>query len=123
MTPNLSRPDLGSDATSGSATVATVRASQLPARRGGVRLARFAVGLLLTQALSASFLAAQVPTPESHFGFRLGSDRRLATAEAIGRYFAVVAARSDRVKLIDVGPTTDGRATIAAIISAPRNIA
>ena len=34
-----------------------------------------------------------------------------------------VAAASDRVELVDAGPTTDGRRLIAAIVSAPENIA
>ncbi|HUR34445.1 MAG TPA: M14 metallopeptidase family protein [Vicinamibacterales bacterium] len=70
----------------------------------------------------ASPAAAQVPTPDSHFGFRLGTDRRLATTEAIARYFTLVAATSDRVKLFDLGKTTEGLDTIAAAVSAPENI-
>ena len=35
---------------------------------------------------------------------------------------STVAARSDRVRIIDIGPTTDGHRTLAAIISAPENI-
>ena len=66
--------------------------------------------------------AAQVPTPDAHFGFRLGSDRRLATADDITRYFTLVAAQSDRVKLIDLGSTTEGHPTPAAVVSAPENI-
>jgi hypothetical protein len=63
---------------------------------------------------------AQVPTIESHFGFRMGSGQ--PSAEAIEGYFEQVAARSDRVKIIDIGPTTEGRRTIAAIVSAADNI-
>ncbi len=75
-------------------------------------------GLLALAAPSA----AQVPTPDAHFGFRLGSDRRLATADDITRYFTLVASQSDRVTLIDLGSTTDGHATPAAVVSAPENI-
>jgi hypothetical protein len=77
------------------------------------------LGMLLS---IASTTAAQVPTPESHFGFRPGADRRLATADAIERYFALVASQSDRVKLLDLGKSTEGHNTIAAAISAPDNI-
>ena len=70
----------------------------------------------------AAPVAAQVPTPDAHFGFRLGSDRRLATADDIARYFTLVAVQSDRVRLIDLGTTTEGHATPAAVISAPENI-
>ena len=76
----------------------------------------------LAQPLVATRLAAQVPTPESHFGFRMGSDGQLAAAADIERYFETVASRSDRVKVVDIGPTTDGHRTIAAIVSAPENI-
>jgi hypothetical protein len=65
---------------------------------------------------------AEPPTPEAHFGFRMGADRRLAPAEAIETYFELVAAQTDRVKIVELGPTTEGRRTIAAIISAPENI-
>ena len=63
-----------------------------------------------------------MPTPEAHFGFRMGADGRLATADDIEQYFEAVAAQSDRVKIVDIGPTTDGHRTIAAIVSAPENI-
>jgi len=63
-----------------------------------------------------------VPTPESQFGFRVGADGRLATADDIEKYFQAVAAASDRVTLADLGATTEGRRTIAAIVSSPDNI-
>ena len=80
----------------------------------------------LLAALSLSAASAQVLapvlTPEAHFGFRMGADRELAPADAIERYFEQVAAASDRVELVDLGKTTDGNRTVAAIISAPENI-
>jgi hypothetical protein len=65
---------------------------------------------------------AQPPTPEAHFGFRMGADRSLASAEAIESYFELVAAQTDRVKIVELGPTTERRRTIAAIVSAPENL-
>src|SRR5205814_834270 len=44
---------------------------------------RFPIVVLLTTVafpLAARQLAAEVPTPEAHFGFRMGADGRLATA-------------------------------------------
>lgn len=78
--------------------------------------------ILLALLTLAPQAAAQVTTPDVHFGFRLGSDRRLATADAMERYFALVDAQSDRVTLIDLGPTTDGHKMVAAVISAPANL-
>ena len=83
---------------------------------------RWLVALAFVQALAASQLAAQVPTPEAHFGFRMGADRQLAAAADIEAYFGLVAARSNRVAIVDIGGTTQGHRTIAAIISAPDNI-
>ncbi len=80
------------------------------------------VSVAFVQALAASSLAAQVPTPESHFGFRMGADRQLADAPDIDTYVELVAARSNRVVVVDIGRTTEGHRTIAAIISAPDNI-
>ena len=59
--------------------------------------------------------AHQLGVAEAHFGFRMGADRQLADADAIERYFERVDAASDRVRLVDIGPTTQGRRTVAAI--------
>jgi hypothetical protein len=67
-------------------------------------------------------VVAPVLTPEAHFGFRMGADRQLAPADAIERYFEQVAAASDRVELVDLGKTTEGNRTVAAIITSPENI-
>ena len=92
---------------------------RLPARRRHISILCVA---LLALPIGARQAAAQVPTPESHFGFRMGDDGRLAPAEEIEKYFELVATRSDRVKIVDIGPTTEGYRTIAAIVSAPENI-
>jgi hypothetical protein len=73
--------------------------------------------------LWSSALAAQSPpAPETFFGFALGADGRIAGADDIEKYFQAIASSSDRVKLADLGPTTEGHRTIAAIVSAPENI-
>ncbi len=76
---------------------------------------------LLTVATGAQ--APAVPTPEAAFGFRMGTDRELADWPSLQRYFESVAAASDRVELVDAGPTTEGRQLVAAIVSSPANIA
>ena len=52
----------------------------------------------------------------------MGADRELADWPSLQRYFETIAAASDRVELVDAGPTTDGRRLIAAIVSSPDNI-
>ncbi|MGE3956901.1 MAG: M14 metallopeptidase family protein [Vicinamibacterales bacterium] len=78
------------------------------------------LGALLLGAAAPA--ATQVPTPEAHFGFPIGTDRRLATADAIEQYVTLISRQSDRVHLLDLGPTTEGHRTLAAVVSAPDNI-
>jgi Zinc carboxypeptidase len=66
---------------------------------------------------------AQTPAPDAHFGFRMGADRQLVDADAVERYFELVASTSNRVRLVDTGPSTEGHRTIAAIVTAPANLA
>ena len=78
--------------------------------------------LLLSVALGAQ-APASIQSPEAAFGFKMGADGELADWPGLQRYFETVAAASDRVELVDAGPSTDGRRLIAAIVSAPENIA
>jgi hypothetical protein len=66
--------------------------------------------------------AGQVPTPESFFGFRMGTDGQLADWPSIQKYFEQVASKSNRVRTLVAGLSTEGRAMMAAIVSAPENI-
>ena len=85
-------------------------------------------GVILALCLSAA-LGAQAPapstvqSPESFFGFRMGADRELADWPSLQKYFENVAAASDRVDIVDAGPSTGGRRLIAAVITAPDNFA
>ena len=63
-----------------------------------------------------------MPAPEAFFGFKMGADGKLADWPAISKYFETVAAASPRVEIVDVGPTTEGRRMIGAIISSADNI-
>ncbi len=80
------------------------------------------VALLVSAALSAQAPVATLQTPEAAFGHRMGADRELADWPSLQRYFEAVAAVSDRVEIVDAGPTTEGRRLIAAVISSPENI-
>src|SRR5688572_5079253 len=87
---------------------------------------RTAIAAVVAAGLLAAAPAAQSPatlqTPEAAFGHKMGADRELADWPALQRYFESVAAASDRVELVDAGPTTEGRRLIAAIVSSPDNI-
>ena len=51
---------------------------------------------------------AQVPTPESFFGFEIGTDRKLATWEQLTAYYSRLAETSPRVTIDTLGRATKG---------------
>jgi hypothetical protein len=81
----------------------------------------------MTRGLVALFLigfsaGAAVPTPESHFGHKIGVDNELLDWAQVVSYFEALAKSSDRIKFLELGKTVEGRAQIAAVISSPANI-
>ena len=82
--------------------------------------------LLLSFAIficSATFSNAQtLPSPKEHFGFNIGDNYRLANYTQTEAYFKKLAAVSDRVKLVDIGKTEEGRSQYMVIVSSPGNI-
>lgn len=77
--------------------------------------------LFFTFALAAA-AAAAVPTPEAHFGHRMGEDRKLIEWARTVSYFEALDAASDRLTMRKLGKTTGGRDFIAAWISSPANL-
>ena len=65
----------------------------------------------------------RVTSPEQFFGFRLGDDRKIARWDRIIEYYELLAAESDRIKVMDLGPSTEGNRFLLAIISSPDNLA
>jgi hypothetical protein len=88
---------------------------------------RLALGVVVAIALApagASGPAAQspVPTPESVIGFAPCSDYKLAAYEPIADYFRKLDAATDRMQVVDIGKTAEGRTQIMAIISSEANM-
>src|SRR5215469_15494727 len=78
-----------------------------------------AAAYLSTAALQAG---AAVPTPESHFGHKMGVDNELLDWDKVVSYFKALPGSSDRVKYLELGKTPEGRPIIAAAISSAANI-
>jgi Zinc carboxypeptidase len=78
---------------------------------------------LLVFLVLAAGASAQIPTPESVLGYKPGADFKLATYDDALGYFRKLAASSDRIKLVDVGKTSEGRDWYMAFISDPANLA
>jgi hypothetical protein len=79
--------------------------------------------MLVLAAVQASIAQSLVPSPEQFFGFRIGTDRRLANWNRMVEYFQTVDRLSDRVIVEDLGPTTDGRPYLLATVASPSVIA
>ncbi|HEY0610531.1 MAG TPA: M14 family zinc carboxypeptidase, partial [Chitinophaga sp.] len=66
--------------------------------------------------------AQNIPSPKDHFGFNIGDDYQLANYTQTSAYFKKLAAASDRVQLVDIGQTEEGRSQYMLVISSPQNI-
>jgi hypothetical protein len=64
----------------------------------------------------------KVTSPEEFFGFRLGSDRKIARWDKIVDYFNRLETESGRIKVVNMGPTTMGNPFLLVIISAAANM-
>jgi len=80
--------------------------------------------LCLTAAATAPVYGQRtVPSPESVFGFAVGADYKLISYEESIDYFRQLDAASDRLQLVEVGRTSEGRTWYMALISSPENLA
>src|SRR3546814_4800490 len=83
------------------------------------------IGLTAASAFVPTAVAAQaaVPTPESWFGHRMGTDRKLEPYSKMVAYYQELAKTSDRIKVVEGGKSTEGRPYLAMYISSPENLA
>jgi Zinc carboxypeptidase len=78
--------------------------------------------MLLLTAATIGGQAPKVPEPADVFGFRPGTDYKLATHAQIVEYFTRLDAASDRVVVEEIGRTAEGRPLLLALISSEANI-
>jgi hypothetical protein len=64
-----------------------------------------------------------VTTPRQAFGASIGDDYFLATYTQLEQYWQVLDRESDRMRLIDIGLTEEGRHQWMAVLTAPENFA
>lgn len=67
-------------------------------------------------------VTASITTPKQQFGHNIGDDYWLATYDQFSAYWHKLAGESDRMKLVDIGKTAEGRSQLMAIISSPENM-
>ena len=76
---------------------------------------------LTVLALPGPGRAADIPAPRDVLGFAPGEDFKLADWAQITAYFERLDAASERLTLVEVGPTTMGRRLIMAVITSEEN--
>jgi len=86
--------------------------------RGAVLALAFGAALAGTAAQ-----AGPVTSPKEAFGHDIGDDYFLANYTQLESYFKKVAGQTDRMKLVEIGKTEEGRTEYMAIVSSPANLA
>src|SRR6476660_4035795 len=84
-----------------------------------VRRCSTLVAALLFAAASAA--AQAITTPKQHFGFNIGDDYQLATYTQLVDYWHKLDKESDRMRVVEIGKTAEGRPQLMAIITSPEN--
>ena len=73
---------------------------------------------------SQALAQSSVTPPEKFFGFRLGSDRNIARWDRIVEYYRLIEKESGgKLKVVDMGPSTEGNPFLLVVISSRDNVA
>ena len=82
-----------------------------------------ALTLALLLAAPSASTAQEIPSPEAFFGFQMGADRKLARWDKLVEYYHLLDEASDRVHVVEMGPSTLGNPFLAIWVSTPENLA
>ena len=66
-------------------------------------------------------MAAAISDPSSFFGFQPGSERNIARWDKIVDYFYLLDQKSDRIRVVNLGPSTEENPFLLAIITSAEN--
>src|SRR5687768_15022609 len=79
--------------------------------------------LLLVSSLVSLTQQAQtrITTPKEQLGFNLGDDYQLANYKQLVEYWQKLDRESDRMTMVEIGKTAEGRTMYMAIITTPEN--
>jgi len=67
--------------------------------------------------------SSDIPSPEAFFGHVMGADRQLARWDRLLEYYEMIDAASDRIDVVEMGPSTLGNPFVSIFVSAPENLA
>ncbi|PYP68972.1 MAG: hypothetical protein DMD26_00435, partial [Gemmatimonadetes bacterium] len=81
-----------------------------------------AVALPLVFIATVAQAQSHITSPKEQFGHNIGDDYWLATYDQFQAYWQKLAKESDRMKLVEIGKSAEGRPQLMAIISSPENM-
>ncbi|HSC26032.1 MAG TPA: M14 metallopeptidase family protein [Vicinamibacterales bacterium] len=85
------------------------------------RILRPAVLACAAILIAVTAAAQTVTAPKQHFGFNIGDDYQLATYTQLVEYWRKLDKESDRMTVVEIGKTAEGRPQLMAIITSPEN--
>src|SRR5262245_33151770 len=89
--------------------------------RNPMRSTRYCFAVLLAWGIVA---AQEITPPEKFFGFPLGADKKMARWDKIVEYYGVLEKQSGgRLKMINMGPTSEGNPFLQVFITSAANMA
>ena len=89
--------------------------------RMNVAAALVSLGVVGAQLLHAQSAASGVTTPQQQFGHSYGDDYFLANYTQISEYWLKLERESDRIHVVEIGKTAEGRPHYMAIVTSPEN--
>jgi hypothetical protein len=106
----------------------------VPTLRNAIPTLTVLLAVLVTAAIQEP-VTAQVPaqgrpaavsvpdltTPAKQFGHDIGADYTLPNYRQLTEYWQVLAAESDRMELVEIGRTAEGRSQLMAVVTSPEN--
>ncbi len=79
--------------------------------------------VLAEQPVAVSAQASRITSPSEAFGHEVGADYHLVNYTQWEAYLKTLAGQSDRMKLVEIGQSSEGRTQYIAIVSTPENLA
>jgi len=76
---------------------------------------------MLAFVITARAQSGHLTTPKEAFGFDIGDDYQLANYTQLSAWWKKLASESDRMKLVEIGKTEEGRPQYMAILTSPEN--
>ncbi len=86
-----------------------------------MRISFRAAVLLLCVCNFAALAQTKLTSPKEHFGFAIGDDYQLANYTQYEAYLKKLDAESDRLKVVAMGKSAEGRTMYLAIMTSPEN--